>query len=1823
MNDQPSNPIKVLLLDDDAALRASLADILAPKGFEPLTAGTGQAAMEIVQREEIAVALIDLNLEDMPGLEALRGIKQRSPHTECILLTAYASRESAIQALQAGAHSYLQKPFDIELLLLTLQRAAEKQRAARALAQSEALFRPLTEMASYAVFVYQGERFIYVNPASIALTGYSQEELLSMRFWDLVHPDFRDLVRERGLARQRGEDAPAHYEFKVVRKDGQERWADFTASLIEWQGKPAVLGTAFDVTERRQVAERMRLQSAALEASANAIVIADRQAVIQWANPAFSVLTGYPLEEVIGKTPRDLVKSGIQGPEFYRALWDTILSGRVWRGTLVNRRKDGMLYDEEMTITPILDASGQPQYFIAVKEDISARRLAEEALRASARRYAALVEASPAGIFRTDVQGKATYVSPRWCQLTGLEAASALRDGWLQAVHPEDRERLAATWQAAVEKGNISTAEYRFLRPDGSICWVRGQAMPESDTAGQVSGYVGVLLDITEEKEAERALQERVAQLNALSRASQAVSASLDLDITLHEIVALSKEVGGAASASVLLLDEGGRPIGGVENLLGVPLLEGRIRQRGFTRWIVEHRQPLLVSRVGKNGRIYPPPPSGAPRSLNPAVRAAGIQSVVGLPLMAEERVVGILYLHSERPAAFDGQIPLLTAFANQAALALQKARLYHAAQIELEERKRAERSLRESETRYRQLVEQVPMVIYRDALDEQATSLFVGAQIEQLTGYSPDEWLANPNLWIESLHPEDRERVLAENRRHIETKEPFRCEYRLRRRDGRFVWVRDEAIVVHDQDGRPLYAQGLLEDITARKEAEEQLRQLKEFNEGIVQNLAGGIVVTDAMGVITYINPALSALLGYEPHELIGRLWLDLVPPDQQSIALAAEERRQAGQSDRHELRLQRKDGEAVWCAIGGSPRYDPQHGTFSGTIGVITDISARVQAEAEARRRVEEMSALYETTRDLAAQQDLNALLHAIVERARALLRATGGGIYLYDPARGDLEMAVSIGVSVSPGYRLKLGEGMAGHVAQSRQPLIVDDYQAWDGRVPRYASIPFRAVAQAPMLYDGNLIGVLAVNETGGSARKFTPQDLDLLTLFAHQAALAVGKARLYEESRQRVSELEVLYESGLVLSSLLDPQEIGRKIVQILSERLNWHHAVVRVRQPDSDALEVIGYNAPGLRPEDYQDEIERLNRMIGRVGQGMTGWVIQHGQTVRCNDLSADPHYVETYPGIRSGLYAPMKVGDEILGAIGVESESETGFDAEDERLLDTLAAQAAVALQAARQFQSLRRRAVELETLNRVSVALRAVSQREQMLAVALEEILHALETTHGAISLWDEASQSLRQVIARGWASDIVEAPIWAGEGIFGAVFSSGKTYLSEDFSADSATCEATRAQLPAGWGGACVPIQSSDKTLGVLLVCTPSKRPLGRHQARMLNTIAEMIGAALQRLALHEQTMRRLENLQAIHIVDQAISASFDLRPVLEIVLNQAISRLDMDAASILLLDPISQSLKYAVGRGFLNPDARRSPVRLGQGLAGRAALERLSLRTSSLEEASKETLRAVLLPGEAFEEYYVVPLIVKGNVKGVLEVFRREPLTLDSDQKEFLETLAGQAAIAIDNNQLFSGMQRANLDLAIAYDATIEGWSRALDLRDKETEGHTQRVTSLTLQLASRFNLSAEELNHIRRGALLHDIGKMGIPDSILFKPGPLSEEEWALMRRHPQLAYEMLFPITYLRPALDIPWCHHEKWDGSGYPRGLQGEQIPLAARMFAVVDVYDALTSDRPYRQAWPEKKVLEYLAEQSGKHFDPQIVERFLQMLAESQRANL
>jgi response regulator RpfG family c-di-GMP phosphodiesterase len=410
-------------------------------------------------------------------------------------------------------------------------------------------------------------------------------------------------------------------------------------------------------------------------------------------------------------------------------------------------------------------------------------------------------------------------------------------------------------------------------------------------------------------------------------------------------------------------------------------------------------------------------------------------------------------------------------------------------------------------------------------------------------------------------------------------------------------------------------------------------------------------------------------------------------------------------------------------------------------------------------------------------------------------------------------------------------------------------------------------------------------------------------------------------------------------------------------------------------------------------------------------------------------------------------------------------------------------------------------------------------------------------------------------------------------------------------------------------------VPIVVAGTTLGLL--CLLNKIGGGEFsedEARIADTMCAQAAVTLENIRLILETRRRLEFVNALRAIDVAITGSIDIRLTLDVILDQVVTHLGIDAAAILLYNRGTNFLEAAAARGFRTEEASRRAVKFGDGHAGTAAVERRTFGFGDASTLDPQAAGPPVIGGERFNAYFASPLVSKGRTLGVLEVFNHTPIHDTREWLGFLQALAAQAAIAIDQAELFNDLQQATINLTQAYDSTLEGWVHALDLRDKETAGHTRRVTELTVALARAFGFNTSELVHVRRGALLHDIGKLGIPDAILLKPGPLTEEEWTIMRRHPAFAYEWIRPISYLRPAADIPYCHHEKWDGSGYPRGLAGDSIPLAARLFAVADVWDALTSDRPYRPAWPRDKVIAHIRDLSGSHLDPDAVEAFFKL---------
>ena len=393
-----------------------------------------------------------------------------------------------------------------------------------------------------------------------------------------------------------------------------------------------------------------------------------------------------------------------------------------------------------------------------------------------------------------------------------------------------------------------------------------------------------------------------------------------------------------------------------------------------------------------------------------------------------------------------------------------------------------------------------------------------------------------------------------------------------------------------------------------------------------------------------------------------------------------------------------------------------------------------------------------------------------------------------------------------------------------------------------------------------------------------------------------------------------------------------------------------------------------------------------------------------------------------------------------------------------------------------------------------------------------------------------------------------------------------------------------------------------------------------LKKSSAELTGAFTNLSDQTDARKKAEEKVRVQAERQEALRTIDIIINSTHDLQSILDVLLTEILDKLKVDAANVLLLKPEQDIFEYAGHKGFRTNKIRDIKLKKRQGYAGMAVSTKEKIIIPDLSETGTlkislgeyEFSQSFLIQEEEFKAYIGIPLLAKGQLNGVLEIFQRSVLYPEKEWLDFLDAFASQAAIAIDNMTLRENLELSKEEVLKAYDLTIEGLARAIDYRDHATKGHCQRVTSLTIEIEKMMGFNKEELVHVKRGALLHDIGKISIPDSILFKPGPLTDEEWLINRMHPVIAHEILAPVNFLSPALNIPYCHHEKWDGTGYPQGLKGEEIPLAARIFALVDILDALKSNRPYRPAMPEQKVIEHIRSLAGTHLDPKVVEVFL-----------
>jgi PAS domain S-box-containing protein/putative nucleotidyltransferase with HDIG domain len=1166
----------------------------------------------------------------------------------------------------------------------------------------------------------------------------------------------------------------------------------------------------------------------------------------------------------------------------------------------------------------------------------------------------------------------------------------------------------------------------------------------------------------------------------------------------------------------------------------------------------------------------------------------------------------------------------------------------------------REQAALREAETRYRVLVEQSPAATYLDAIDNSSSTIFMSNRIEEISGFPVSDWINNKELWLSILYPDDLERVNTEHIRTNQTLEPFRMEYRIVGKDGRVVWVRDEAIIVVDDEGKPHHWQGLLINITEQKQAEEALRRRDAIMEAIslaaekflvvswqenIQTVLGQLgraagvsrsyifqnrisedrIISDqiyewaAPGINSQLNNP--EMTSFDFEEAGFERWIQVMSEGQPIFGIVKE-------MNQGEQRVFNSQGilsiacmpifvnKAWWGFIGfddcAEERkwYPVEIDALKTSANILGAAIQRLGSEYALQRQLNELTVLQSVSAAGMQSSKVDDLITITTQILGNILYSENCGVYLYDEITSTLKRHRSYhstNMMLVPDS-IPANQGLVGIVFAKNKPLRSD---ANNSQVNTPFNALFKSEMAVPLRIGERTIGVLNVQSQESTS--YSEDDLHLLTAIAGQLSIALEKIHLLENEHRRLQESETLRQAASVISTSLNLELVLDTILSSVKKVVPYDSACIFLSENESPALHVVA-------AQGFADNSRILQKTFQEPGR-LLREVFEKRQIVIIDDVQTDDRFEIWEPelaNIHGWMGVPLISRDEVIGYLTLDSFKPHAYSTSNAVLAQTFAYQAAAAISNASLYEETRRRLRELEVINRISSTLRSSITEEQMLPNLLSETLEALGTTSGAIWLCDNVKDRIRQTTSVGWFDGIRVTQAQKDEDLAGYIYKSEKPYFVLDFSNEVTIPENNRGSYPKGWSGAGIPIRTSTEMIGVLIAAVRHPRQFSRNEFNLLEIIAEMAGNAIHRARLFAHSEQQVNRLTALRDVDIAISSSFDLRTTLDVIIDHVVNQLKVDAARILLYNPYTQTLDLSVSRGFRSISKQDFHQRLSKSLAGISALENRMIVLPDIRESDTavENFRQ-----EEFLSYFNVPLNAKGQIKGILEVFMRQVFSPAPDWLEFLSSLGGQTAIAIDNAQLFTNLQRSNVELELAYDTTLEGWGKALEIRDQETEGHTQRVSEMTLKLARRLGFDEDDLIQIRRGALLHDIGKMGIPDEILRKPGTLSEQEWVIMRKHVDFAYALLNPIDFLQKALDIPYCHHERWNGNGYPRGLKGEEIPISARIFALIDVWDALLSDRPYRSAWARDKVIDYIKEQSGIQFDPKLTEVFMELV--------
>jgi len=973
-----------------------------------------------------------------------------------------------------------------------------------------------------------------------------------------------------------------------------------------------------------------------------------------------------------------------------------------------------------------------------------------------------------------------------------------------------------------------------------------------------------------------------------------------------------------------------------------------------------------------------------------------------------------------------------------------------------------------------------------------------------------------------------------------------------------------------------------------------------------LFENTQVGIYRTTPDGHILYANPAFLNIVGFSSID-------ELTTRNLEQEGFSANSPRQIFK-DRIEQENEIRDLEGEWLRKDGSlvsvsenaRAIRDEDGSIKFYEGTVVDITERKQSE---KLQV----AMYAISQAAILSDNLDDLYKALHQILGELMPVENFFIALYDSTDEMVTYPYFQDKQDEIPAPNKAGRGLTGYVLRTGKTLFASPelfqelLQAGEVELVGANSVDWLGV---PLISKDKTIGAM-VTQTYTEGVRFNQAHADLLTFVSTQVAMAIESKRAQEKILMQAERLTLLNTISNALSSTLNLDDLLEIIFQEITKAVRSDAFFIALYDMTKNELEFKINLDKGMREKAYKQTL----------GSGLTATVIINKKPLLIRDLEKENEHLSsaevwgTMDLPASWLGVPILFGGDVLGVISVQMYNPNAYSVVEQELLSTIADEVALAIANSRLYASEKKRASRLTEITMLGIELTAIRNEQTMLNTLVSTTARIMESTTCTVmvlnNLMDKVSLAAQYGLPEGMPEDISE--ILSLPSILRSIASGDPIIISNiDKDAPKLRDVLVDKKIQSFFA---FPMIIEGKTTGFLTLSKGDTFQPSKEEISSSQLLAERAATALENTRLFEQTNHNLMQVQALHLIDQAITSSVDLNFILNILLEKTRSQLGVDASAVLIFDSNTQILNFAAGIGFHTSALQGTHLMLGQSYAGMAGLHKQIVHVDHMRTIKSDFLRSPYFKSEGFEIYYGVPLVAKDQLKGVLEIFHRSEMEVTPGWMSFLNAFAGQAAIAIDNAQLVAELKSSNTELMLAYDTTIMGWSSALDLRDHETEGHTQRVTKATLRLAQAMGVSEADLVQIRRGALLHDIGKMPIPDRILLKSEALDDEEWKVMRQHPANAKKLLSSIAYLKPALNIPYYHHEKWDGTGYPEGISGEDIPLEARIFAVVDVWDALRSKRRYRGAWTDEKVRTYIRNQAGSHFDPRVVEIFEELI--------